>query len=152
MGTNFYILTADKDVRDKYFGTNYDLTDCPVWGYQQHIAKTSSGWLPLFDGTSCFKSIKELKAIYDTGLFVLCDEYGNTYNWDEFDKRVLKFNGGVVGGVKKMKYDIDKTSPYHDPDMPEYLPVSHFEYGNGRYAYDYFKDEEGYEFNHRTFF
>ena len=152
MGTNFYIATETKEVCDKYFGYNYELTDSPFWGYQQHIAKTSSGWLPLFDGTGCFKSIKELKEIYATGFFVLCDEYGNMYNWEEFDERVLKFNGGVVGVVKQMKYDIDKNSSFYDKDMPEYLPVSHFEYGKGKYAYEYFKDEDGYEFSHRTFF
>ena len=152
MGTNFYIATTDQSVRDKYFGVNYELTDFPTWGYEQRIAKTSMGWLPLFDGTGCFKSIKELKAIYDTGLFTIYDEYGNKYNWEEFDLRVLKFNGGVVGAVQKMKYDTDKTSPYYDKDMPEYLPVSHFEYGNGRYAYEYFNDKDGYEFSHRTFF
>lgn len=151
MGTNFYILTADTKAKDKYFGINYEITERPILGYMQHVGMTCSGWLPLFDGTGCFKSIKELKEIYDTGLFVLYDEYGNTYNWEEFDRRVVHFNGGVVGAVKKMKYDIDETNSFHDPDMPEYLPVSHFEYGNGKYAYDYFKDEEGYEFSHSTF-
>lgn len=151
MGTNFYIMTKSKEARDKYFGWNYELTDTPDWGYQQHVAKTSCGWLPSFDGSGCFKSIRELKNIYDSGEFILYDEYGTIYTWDEFDERVLKFNGGIKGIAPREKINQDRNSPWFDKNMPEYKPVSHFEYAYGRYNDEYFTDPDGYEFSIREF-
>lgn len=151
MGTNFYIMTKSKEARDKYFGWSYELTDTPDWGYQQHVAKTSCGWLPLFDGSGCFKSIRELKNIYDSGEFILYDEYGTIYTWDEFDERVLKFNGGIKGVTPREKINQDRSSPWFDKNMPEYKPVSHFEYACGRYNDEYFTDSDGYEFSIREF-
>ena len=151
MGTNFYIMTKSKEARDKYFGWNYKLTDTPDWGYQQHVAKTSCGWLPSFDGSGCFKSIRELKNIYNSGEFILCDEYGTIYTWDEFDERVLKFNGGIKGVTPREKINQDRSSPWFDKNMPEYKPVSHFEQACGRYNDEYFTDPDGYEFSIREF-
>ena len=151
MGTNFYIMTKSKEARDKYFGWNYKLTDTPDWGYRQHVAKTSCGWLPSFDGSGCFKSIRELKNIYNSGEFILCDEYGTIYTWDEFDERVLKFNGGIKGVTPREKINQDRSSPWFDKNMPEYKPVSHFEYACGRYNDEYFTDPDGYEFSIREF-
>lgn len=151
MGTNFYIMTKRKEARDKYFGYNYELTDEPDWGYEQHVAKTSCGWLPSFDGSGCFKSIRELKEIYDSGMFILYDEYGDTYSWEEFDERVLQFNGGRKGVAPREKIVQDRTSIWYDNNLPEYRPISHFDYGGGMYSDEYFTDEDGYEFSTRTF-
>ena len=157
MGTNFYIMTKFKEARDKYFGWNYELTDTPDWGYQQHVAKTSCGWLPLFDGSGCFKSIRELKSIYDTGDFILCDEYGTIYTWEEFDKRVLQFNGGVSGVQQKEEIIQDPSGMFYDERIPNYKPISHCSGPDCTYKFDlyyandYYKDEDGYEFSKRTF-
>ena len=152
MGTNFYLMTSSKDARDKYFGWNYELTDTPDWGYSQHIAKTSCGWLPLFDGSGCFESIKELHDLYwSDASFIIYDEYGTVYKWDEFEDRVLKFNGGIDGVAPKEKIIQDKNSQFYDSDMPEYKPISHFNYGHGKYKEHYYKDEDGYEFSYTTF-
>ena len=146
MGTNFYLSTKNKDVRDKYFGYDYELTDTPEWGYQIHIAKTSGGWLPLFQKHECIQSVKDIKKLYDAGEFILYDEYGEIYNWPEFEDRVLRFNGGIKGGIPVEIIKQDKSSPFYDKDMPDHIPVSHFEYGNGKHAHMYSKDEDGYEF------
>lgn len=157
MGTNFYMMTKFKKARDKYFNWNYELTDTPDWGYRQHIAKTSSGWCPLFDASGCFKSIRELKNIYDSGDFILHDEYGQIYTWDEFDERVLKFNGGISGADPKYKLS-EKQGSFYDENMPEYGPVSHCSGSDCTYKFDpecakeYYKDDERYEFCLRTFF
>ena len=97
MGNNFYLACTERETCEKYSGYNYELTDVPFGAYEIHIAKTSMGWLPLFQAHECFHSIKELKALYETGNFHITDEYGTEYNWDEFDERVLKFNGGRQG-------------------------------------------------------
>lgn len=152
MGTNFYMMTKSKEARDKYFGWNYELTDTPDWGYKIHIAKTSMGWLPLFQAHECFRSMKQLKELYDTGEFILADEYGSTYNWEEFDRRVLQHNGGIKGVTPREEIKMDHHSKYYDSRMPKYTPVSHFDYEHDSYyAMGYFTDEEGYEFTDREF-
>ena len=151
MGTNFYIGTADKEARDTYFGLNYELTDTPTWLYEQHIAKTSAGWLPSFEESRSIHSVADIKKLYDTGKFVIYDEYGTYYNWKEFDERVLKFNGGVLGVAPRERIKQDPNWQFYDRDLPDYRPISHFEYGHGKYASEYFKDSEGYEFSRHEF-
>lgn len=149
MGTNFYFFTRIKANAEKTAPISYKLVDEPDFGYEIHLAKTSAGWLPLFDSNyNHIKSVKQMKEIYESGDFEIYDEYGDKYNWEEFDKRVLQHNGGVKGAIPVTHYD--KGSPndrYYDPDMPDHTPVSHFEYGNGKYNSLYFADEEGYEFS-----
>lgn len=152
MSTNFYLATTDKEARDEYFGYDYELMDNPIWAWKIHIAKTSMGWLPLFQSHECFKSIRQLKELYDTGKFKIFNEYGDEYNWPQFDERVLKFNGGVRGAIPRKKIKVDPTSPFHDPRMPDHTPVSHFDYKyDYGYANDYFADQEGYEFTTHEF-
>lgn len=134
MGTNFYFHTKNKTIAEKYAGWEYELTDIPDWAYEIHIAKTSCGWLPLFQYRETMPSVKAMKEAYDTGEFKIYDEYNKEYNWKEFDERVLKFNGGIKGIIKQEK------------NNGEMIPISHFEYDNGKYAYLYLKDENGYEF------
>lgn len=152
MGSNFYLHTKNKNLVQKYAPYSYELTDEPEFGYEIHIGKTSCGWLPLFqahqDGIS---SIKQYKEAYATGEFKIFDEYGTEYTWKEFDKRVLQFNGGKKGVAPKKKIEQDKNSAYYDKNMPEYLPISHFEYADGKYSNEYFTDEDGYEFSVRWF-
>jgi len=151
MGTNFFIGTSDKEARDTYFGWHYELTDEPTWLYERHIAKTSGGWLPLFEASYSINSVADIKKLYDTGKFVIYDEYGDYYTWEEFDKRVLQHNGGVLGAIPREKIDVDPNLEYYDSNLPEYRPISHFEYADGLFAYDYFKDPEGYEFTNHEF-
>ena len=152
MGTNFYLATTSKEARDEYFGYDYELMDEPIWAWRIHIAKTSCGWLPLFQSHNCFKAVWQLKLLYDTGKFKIFDEYGDEYNWEQFDERVIKFNGGVKGVQPRVKIENTPRSPFYDPRMPEEMPVSHLDY---RHAYgyenDYFTDEHGYEFTYHEF-
>lgn len=151
MGTNFYLFTKNKAMAQKYAPYSYSLTDEPDFGYEIHIAKTSMGWLPLFQSHEELYSVRDFKAAYDTGEFKIFDEYGDEYDWDGFTERVLEFNGGKHGVAPREKVKQDKNSMFYDPDVPEYLPISHFEYGNGKYAIDYYTDAEGYEFTTHEF-
>ena len=153
MGTNFYLITRNKMMAQQYAPYSYELTDEPYFGYEIHIAKTSMGWLPLFQGhTNGINSVREYKAAYETGEFEIVDEYGNVYTWDAFDERVLKFNGGIRGVAPIKKLEADKTSPWYDSRMPDHTPVSHFEYKfDDYYVNDYFADNDGYEFDRRGF-
>lgn len=151
MGTNFYFFSKEKEPCETWFGNTYELSDEQDFGYEVHLAKTSGGWLPLFQAHERCRSVLEMKAIYDTGLFQIKDEYGQLYSWKEFDERVLQFNGGVVGAIPTKPYKQDTSSPFYDKDMPDHTPVSHFEYGHGKYADQYFRDAQGYEFDTRWF-
>ena len=123
MGTNFYMMTRDKTIRDKWIkDDNYHLTDCPDWGYEIHVAKTSAGWKPLFESHHNIHSVAQYKQMYDNG-FAIHDEYGRTYTWDEFKERVIDWNKD-------------------DPDAR-----SHLDYSQN----DYYFDHEGYEFTDREF-
>ena len=81
------------------------------------------------------------------------DEYNDEYDWEAFDERVLKFNGGIYGVEprEKIVQDPSPNSRWYDPNMPDTRPISHFEYAHGRYSYDYYKDPEGYEFTRHEF-
>lgn len=134
MGTNFYFYTKNKAIAEKYAGRECELTDIPDWAYEIHIAKTSCGWLPLFQYRETMPSVKAMKEAYDTGEFKIYDEYNKEYTWDEFDERVLKFNGGVEGTIEAKNLEDEK------------LPISHFKFSNGMYSHLYIKDKDGFEF------
>ena len=158
MGTNFYLHTTDKSIVQQYAPYSYELTDEPEFGYVIHIAKTSSGWLPLFQGHDHgINSVAGYKAAYDTGKFKIYDEYGVQYDWDSFDDRVLKFNGGIRGVQKLEKIEQDRNSQWHDSHLPNYGPVSHIRGNQQSYRYnyqfvhDFFEDSDGYEFDKQDF-
>ena len=143
----------------RYAPYSYELTDQPYFGYEIHVAKTSFGWLPLFQGhKDGINSVAEYKAAHDTGEFKIYDEYGTEYNWDAFDDRVIKFNGGILGVKKPKKIKQDKNSPFHDECLPEYMPISHVSGSNQSYKYSFihtydenFVDLDGFEFCTRDF-
>ena len=153
MSTNFYMITKNKEMVLKYAPYSYELTDEPYFGYEIHVAKTSCGWLPLFQGhADGINSVAEYKEAYNTGWFRIFDEYNTEYNWDAFEDRVLKFNGGTHEARKLEKIKQNKNAPYYDSRMPDHTPVSHFEYKFDPYfANDYFTDSDGYEFDKRSF-
>ena len=159
MGSNFYLMTQNKAMAQQYAPYSYELTDEPEFGYEIHIAKTSAGWLPLFQGhKDGINSVIEYKAAYDTGEFKIYDEYGVEYNWEAIDKRVQKFNGSIRDVQKTEKINQDKTSPFYDSSCPDYHPISHIRGNSQSYKYssmdsddDYFTDPEGYEFSKREF-
>jgi hypothetical protein len=149
MGTNFYLFTKNKKVAQKYAPYSYVLVDDPRFGYKIHIGKCSMGWLPLFEAHSNgIRSIKEYKMAYDTGKFKIYDEYNREYNWEEFEIKVLQHNGGIAGIMPREHCDKNPCNPFYDPDIPSWVPISHFD---TKYAYMYFKDEKGYEFTEGDF-
>lgn len=146
MGTNFYLRTQDrqfgKDFRKLggWFSDVVQLVDEPDFCYEIHIAKTSCGWLPLFQSSPVVSSVKDIKTLYDGYSCKIFDEYNREYTWEEFKERVLEFNGGVAS-VQKTRKETSWNG------RTERVPISHFEYMDGRFANHYFKDSEGYEFS-----
>ena len=150
MGTNFYLFTKDKEFKEKYFGSRAEIVDTPEFGYQLHIAKTSAGWLPLFESSELIKSVHDITNAILGGARVI-DEYGDEYTMDEFTKRVLMWNGGTRANRSVKHYKQDTDSPYFDKNMPDFIPVSHFEYAGGWYRNEFYTDRDGYEFTNKEF-
>ena len=144
MGTNFY-LTSRCDKFSMLFG-KYELGSKP-FRYKVHIAKTSWGWLPLFErheGT--IATVADIKHLYDTFIprIKIEDEYGKVYSWAEFEERVLKFNGGVKGAIPETPLLPEKIL---DTDLPAHIPISHFDCKmTDEEKAKYYKDSSGYEF------
>jgi hypothetical protein len=126
MGTNFYL-------RKKKPRLVYD---------EIHIAKTSWGWKPLFEQhIGEIESVRQLKNAYDSGEYIIVDEEGDEYNWEEFDERVLQWAECQRQVIKERGQD-------------DFEPIDHVEYDNRNqdkygFLYDrsmHYHDEEGYDF------
>ena len=125
MGTNYYLATSNKEAKDRYL-RNYELTDEPAWAYEIHIAKISSGWMPLFQAhDGAFNSYEELRKLVATGLFILYDEYRHLLTWEEFDSKIQSWM------ARK-----DELDSHLSPEC---------------YGLHAFKDSDGYEFTRRDF-
>ena len=150
MGTNFYLLVKNKSIAEKI--GEFELTDTPDWGYLIHIGKRSGGWLPLFQSHKGIHSVKDIEAWCKLPEVTILDEYDTEFTWEQLKEELIYWNGGVDGAVPKKYHEpIDPSLPYVDYDMPNWTPVSHFDYGNGKYASHYWKDSEGFEFTDGEF-
>ena len=91
MSTNYYILTKDKSIIEKY-GLTYELTDTPDWGYIIHIAKRSCGWKPLFQSHSKINCIDDIYNIINEPTVTILDEYDKALSPKEFEKEVIQWS------------------------------------------------------------
>lgn len=123
-------------------GTNFYLEQVIEYGDIQaiHIAKTSAGWLPLMQTNRNINSVKDIKSAYDTGVFIIVDEYGKEYTWEQFKERVLDFNKDNPKALSHIK----------PPDDFSYKKVKEY-YGDYWDSSEYIVDDEGYEFYTREF-
>lgn len=150
MGTNFYFSTRNKRIAHRF--EHYELCNRPDFHYEIHLAKTSAGWLPLFQAhKGIIQSVQDIERLYNEfkSNLAIIDEEGRSYDWPQFKCRVLDFNGGVSGRAPRVPYHQDPDDRFYDPKMPEYLPVSHFDYAQR--SSSLFKDAEGYEFESCSF-
>ena len=144
MGTNYYLMTKNKSIADNI--GSYELTDTPDWGYKIHLGKRSMGWLPLLQAYPGIRSVKDIEYYCTMSDVRIFNEYLEELTWEQLKEELIYWNGGYDGAIPKTKVERDPTWRFYDPDMPDHVPVSHFEYGNGIYADHYFKDEKGWEF------
>lgn len=100
MGTNYYLMTSDKELAHKHFAvetdwgvtdTEYEIVDSPFLGYEIHLNKLSWGWRPLFQRHKAFKTWKELEEFYKAHSedLEIYDEYGTRLEFDKYKKIVF---------------------------------------------------------------
>lgn len=139
MGTNFYFkIKTDIQINIPIVGkiTN-DILEKIHCAIQEatviHIGKRSGGWLPLFQKTNYYSSVKEIKDFYikNKEHLLIIDEYDVEYSLDELDEEIFNWNKG-------------------NPEAKTHLDLN--EYRNGsNYGAFYYIDSEGYEFTDTEF-
>ena len=91
MGTNYYLMTKDKRLVNKYFDGEYNTVDSPYFGYRIHLNKCSCGWKTLFERhPNAFVSFAELKDFFNNHNHLrIFNEYGTEYSWNEYEEKVI---------------------------------------------------------------
>ena len=164
MGTNFYMMTKDKSLAERYFPNEYELVDDPYFGYEIHIGKRSSGWKPLLEGhRNAYKSVDEMKSFIDfhkTDIEIF-DEYRKKYSleelqeelldWEEMQRvRYMKYipDGVIVNEKYGWKdYFIESTKDDYDITMPyDHVEYSKFNVHERWCPPNYWNDKDGYNF------
>lgn len=167
MGTNYYMMTKNKEIVERYFPGEYELVDTPDFGYEVHIGKRSWGWKPLFEehsnAYSSVEGLKEFLKVHSDN-FCIYNEYNDVLTAEQLDKEL--FQWGENQEVKYWKYISDgvenkffseKThlisSTLNDYDIK--TPFDHIEYFNLACRWEewcrhrenpYLKDKAGYNF------
>lgn len=144
MGTNYYMMTTNKDLVEKHFPNEYGVTDSPYFGYEIHIGKRSCGWKPLFqEHKNAYTSVKEMLGFFlvnknDIRIF---DEYERELDIDELNEELITWEEKQE---KKM---------IHYDGVPGLIqsPIDHVEMVNREpnrcciYP-KYWHDKDGYDF------
>lgn len=133
MGTNFYLYTRNKGARP-LLGNKAELTDEPNFGYLLHVAKTSFGWKPLFEEHEHVHSVADLKLLFDQVPFAqILDEYGRTYTWPEFEKRVIHF-GDSENNWRTLANNDMATAQRFQCDPYEYISSDGFRFSKNGFC------------------
>lgn len=167
MGTNYYMMTTNKELVEKHFPCEYEIVDTPYFGYEIHIGKRSFGWKPIFrEHINAYDSVEKMKKFISENQksIRIFDEYNREFSLEELEDELITWGeqqeirymkhipegvpDEVFGGkkylVESTKYDYDITIPF---DHIEYekleIERNNWIYENGSY---YSKDKDGYDF------
>jgi hypothetical protein len=132
MSTNYYILTKDKSIIEKY-ELSYELTDTPDWGYISHIAKRSCGWKPLFQGHGKINRIDDIYNLINEPTVIILDEYDKALSPKEFEKEVIQWS----------KNDKEALSHIQEQQKDTYTNARRYYYLDSSKLW---ADDKGYEF------
>lgn len=152
MGTNYYMVTKDKDFVDKYFKGEYEFDEDSA-AYEIHIGKHSSGWKPIFRMHSmAYNSVKEMKEFIIKHNMAIIAEYGSSLTLDDLQKclfdleifedkdKYWKFCNDFPFMCRGTENDYDLTAPI---DQIEYFKLNP---SDSVPKSDYVRDAEGYIF------
>ena len=93
MSTNYYILTKNKKIIERY-GLSYEITDEPDFGYWVHLAQTAGKYKPLFQAHKEIRCINDLCRLIKTESDIqIYDEYSRPLTVQEFMDNVVLRDG-----------------------------------------------------------
>lgn len=164
MGTNFYMMTTNKDLVETFFPYEYKIVDTPYFGYEIHIGKRSCGWKPIFeihkDAYSSVKEMKEFISKYQKDIRIF-DEYGEEFTLEQLkdelikwgEKQEIRYIKYIREGVPDelfggRKYFVESTKDDYDLTIP-YDHIEYEKYDMQRLGFKescYSKDCDGYNF------
>lgn len=146
MGTNFYLITRNKQFVEKYFPIEYEVTNKPFFRYEIHLNKRSCGWKILYQAHSkAWNSVEEMLDFIrkHNNKVKIFDEYEKEYTLEEYIKEVVEWDK-----------DYKKEEIYYD-DTVGYImtPIDHVEISKrSRDMYiNYWHDKDGYDFTNAEF-
>lgn len=123
MSTNYYFAPDLEKYKD-VFGDSpvYNLLTKFVGNEKIHIGKRSGGWLPLFQKTEHYSSVKEIEEFWENNeeVLIIEDEYGYRISIEELRSELFEWG-----------------SKHNKLNHQEYLGI--------------YVDNEGYEFSENTF-
>lgn len=174
MGTNFYMMTKNKELVETYFSGEYEIVDFPCFGYEIHIGKRSLGWKPCFEWhEKAYKSIEEMKNFISdhSDDIEIYDEYGSKFtleglqfeliDWGEQQEtRYIKYvpegvHDKIFGGktylTEGTKDDHDITIPYDHLEYDKLDPYNEKRWRDPLREPMYIKDKDGYDFTKGRF-
>lgn len=153
MGTNYYMLTKRKELAEKYFSNEYELVDCPYFGYEIHIGKRSCGWKPLFEQhKNAYDSVEGLVDFIKSHSKDICiiDEYSNEFTIEGLYEELITW--GDNQKKQKLAYNGGKLTEDENGELD--TPIDHIKYAEldrNCFNIHYWHDKDGYDFTDRSF-
>lgn len=153
MSTNYYLMTINKELVEKHFLYEYELTDFPYFGYKIHIGKRSAGWKPLFEAhLNAYSSVSELiKFIKNHSNDIrIFDEYNEEFSVEGLKEELIDW--GKQSPKRKLAYNNGWLK--EDPNGELDSPIDHIEYSRIERPWidiHYWHDKDGYDFTDRPF-
>lgn len=132
MGTNFYIRRVKpRVVHDEMHIAKRS------WGWVIHFQDSTAGWQHTYpdyeDRPPSFRSVREIRALLETGEYQLADEYDNTWepgeeSLNEFDE-LCRWRGGDKWEDNPVNYNYpDGDPPYQSVLRDSYEDVDGFSF------------------------
>lgn len=167
MGTNYYMITTDKQFVEENFINEYVLTDVPYFGYEVHLCKCSMGWKTLFEChpmayTSVKHMIDFLKSNRDK--FKIYNEYSDEQDVDKFIDYIVNRDKESPKNKYIWRKNTFSKLTMCDEAEDDYIetPFDHIEYfefekkhnpyANSSWQEKYYNDTEGYNFVEGCFY
>ena len=138
MGTNYYLITRNKEFIEKHFPFEYELTDHPDFGYRVHLNKCSLGWRTLFQNhDKAYKSVRELYQFLNDHKddLEIYNEYDEPFDIEEYRTKVLMRDNKLLEKKEPFCWKKDKIfggdslQLCEEGEKPEiWSPFDHMEY------------------------
>ena len=148
MGTNFYMMTTDKELVHECFPDEYEIVEEPYLGYRIHIGKRSSGWRPLFEAhKKAYSSISEMiQFLVEHPSINIYDEYGTSYAIAQLKEELINW---AANQEKRMIHYDDYTGEIKAP--LDHVEMDQRDNRNPWLKIRYWHDKDGYNFTDRPF-